>query len=381
MRFRPPEWGVRPGGDRALQGRNPSAPAPSTLVPDGRSPSADPRHPSHAKAHYARAGAGRVLSGEAEKWAGRPHVVILGAGASRAACPKGDKNGEKLPLMVDLAEVAGMKDALQGWGIDYKRNFEDIFSELYEKGEADKTKELQRRMESYFGKLELPDGPTLYDLLVLSLGKNDIIATFNWDPLLAMAMERNVQSNLGMPQAVYPHGNVRIGYCERDKKYDRAGRSCTKCGEPYKDTPLLYPIRQKDYNKEPFVQAQWNTALRGLRQASVLTVFGYSAPKTDVEALKLVRNAWKNNKLRDRAEIEFIVGPDAVPEEVRKAWEPVIGTSHCRVLECFSESSIAHYPRRTGEAYERFVAGRPVKANPVPDNLGFEQLWEWMRRL
>ena len=364
-----------------MQGRNPNAPAPSTLVPDGRSPSADPRRPSHAKAHYARAGAGRVLSGEAKKRARRPHVVILGAGASYAAFLNGDRNGRTLPLMANLAEVVGMEDTLREWGIDYKRNFEDIFSELYEKGEAGKIKEVQRMVETHFRRLDLPDEPTLYDHLVLSLGKNDIIVSFNWDPLLAMAMERNVLSGLGMPQVVYPHGNVRIGYCERDKKYDNAGRPCTTCGEPYKNTPLLYPVRQKDYDKEPFVRAQWATALRGLRQASVLTVFGYSAPKTDVAAVELVQNAWNNNIRRDRAEIEFIVGPDAVPEEVRKAWEPVIGTNHCRVLERFSESSIAHYPRRTGEAYEMSVAGRPVKANPVPDNLGFEQLWEWMRRL
>lgn len=323
-----------------------------------------------------------MLSGEAEKWASRSHVVILGAGASRAACPKGDKNGKKLPLMADLAEVAGMKDALKGWGIDYRRNFENIFGELYEKGETDKTKELQRRMESYFGGLDLPDGPTLYDLLVLSLGKNDIVVSFNWDPLLDMAMERNVLSGLDRPRAVYPHGNVRIGYCERDKDHGSIGQPCTTCGEPYKNTPLLYPIRQKDYDKEPFIRAQWATALRGLRQAPVLTVFGYSAPKTDVAAVELIQNAWKNNNLRERAEIEFIVGPDAVPEEVEKSWEPVIGANPYRVLECFSESSIAHYPRRTCEAYyERSVAGRHVNANPVPDNLGLERLWEWMRRL
>ena len=89
--------------------------------------------------------------------------------------------------------------------------------------------------------------------------------TFNWDPLLAMAMARNVQSGLAMPQEVYPHGNVRIGYCERDKKYDSAGRRCTTCGEPYENTPRLYPIRQKDYDKEPFIRAQWATAQRGLR--------------------------------------------------------------------------------------------------------------------
>lgn len=32
----------------------------------------------------------------------KPHVVVLGAGASRATCPDGDKNGRKIPLMRDF---------------------------------------------------------------------------------------------------------------------------------------------------------------------------------------------------------------------------------------------------------------------------------------
>ena len=104
-----------------------------------------------------------MLSGEAEKWAGRPHVVILGAGASRAAFLNGDRNEEILPLMKDLAKVVGVEDALQEWGIDCGRNFEDVFSELYEKGEAGKIKELQRRVESLAG-WSFPTGPrsTIY---------------------------------------------------------------------------------------------------------------------------------------------------------------------------------------------------------------------------
>ncbi|MBS3101438.1 hypothetical protein J4204_04850 [Candidatus Woesearchaeota archaeon] len=39
----------------------------------------------------------------------RPHVVVLGAGASRATCPDGDKNGKKLPLMSDFVKILGLK--------------------------------------------------------------------------------------------------------------------------------------------------------------------------------------------------------------------------------------------------------------------------------
>jgi hypothetical protein len=41
---------------------------------------------------------------------GRPHVVLLGAGASYAAFPNGDKNGHKLPLLKDFVEVIGLHD-------------------------------------------------------------------------------------------------------------------------------------------------------------------------------------------------------------------------------------------------------------------------------
>jgi hypothetical protein len=34
----------------------------------------------------------------------RPRVVILGAGASIAACPSGDANGRRLPVMIDFVE-------------------------------------------------------------------------------------------------------------------------------------------------------------------------------------------------------------------------------------------------------------------------------------
>lgn len=33
-----------------------------------------------------------------------PHVVILGAGASRAAFPYGNAKGRRLPVMADLAD-------------------------------------------------------------------------------------------------------------------------------------------------------------------------------------------------------------------------------------------------------------------------------------
>ncbi len=39
---------------------------------------------------------------------GRPHVVILGAGASLAAFPNGDANGISLPLMYNFIKKLGL---------------------------------------------------------------------------------------------------------------------------------------------------------------------------------------------------------------------------------------------------------------------------------
>jgi len=53
----------------------------------------------------------------------RPHVVILGAGASRATCPTGDAEGRRLPVMVDLVDVLDLRPLLLKWGINADQNF------------------------------------------------------------------------------------------------------------------------------------------------------------------------------------------------------------------------------------------------------------------
>lgn len=60
----------------------------------------------------------------------RPHVVILGAGCSKAALPQGDANGMSLPLMDDFLDVVRpVKDALESAGVPIDgKNFEEIYS-------------------------------------------------------------------------------------------------------------------------------------------------------------------------------------------------------------------------------------------------------------
>ena len=62
----------------------------------------------------------------------RPHLVLLGAGASLAAFPNGEKNGMEMPLMNNFVEtVDGLSDYLNKYGIDYRgNNFDRFIMEL-----------------------------------------------------------------------------------------------------------------------------------------------------------------------------------------------------------------------------------------------------------
>ena len=52
-------------------------------------------------------------------------------------------------------------------------------------------------IHDYFHSLRIPPTPTLYDHLLLALRKKDVVATFNWDPLLLQAAKRCIEGGEG----------------------------------------------------------------------------------------------------------------------------------------------------------------------------------------
>lgn len=121
----------------------------------------------------------------------RAHTVILGAGATIAAIPNGDKNGKKSSVMTGLIEKLDLGDILATVSLKTTSdNLEDIYSELYARPECKEVvNELENRLYNYFSSLEIPDTPTVYDFLILSLTSKDVIATFNWDVLKEVLIE------------------------------------------------------------------------------------------------------------------------------------------------------------------------------------------------
>jgi len=313
----------------------------------------------------------------------RPHVVILGAGASRAAFPNGDNQGRKIPLMNDLVETVKLGPFIEKVCPDYKnKNFEDIYSMLSTDEKNERLKIfMEKKLYDYFSNLEYSYKPGIYDHLVLSLRETDLIATFNWDPFLMEAYRRN-QSRFRLPRIVFLHGNVTIGYCENDAVAGLNGNRCSKCRNKLIRSPLLFPVKEKNYNSDWLIANQWRVLSLYLKDAFMITIFGYRAPETDVEAIKIMKKAWGADKPRTMEQIEIITKPNANDEKISKQWSNFTYSHHYEIKHDFYESWIANHPRRTGEAYlNQYIYTKFIKNNPIPKDFSYMELWNWLASL
>jgi len=308
----------------------------------------------------------------------RPHFVLIGAGVSRAAFPNGDKNGNKLPLMDDFVEVLNIGSLLEGNNINYKgANFEVIYSEIHKSHNTELLFQIEEIVYRYFSKLELPEKPTIYDHLVLCLRPKDVIATFNWDPFLYDACLRN-HNKMSMPKIFFLHGNVRIGYCIDDWMKGLNGTICKRCGKPLRKSKLLYPIENKNYNDNEFIKAEWDAIKRYLSDAYVFTIFGYGAPQSDVEAIKLLKQGWGNKYQRNLEQVEVI--DIKVEDELRNLWDPFIHTHHYDIYTDFYDSIIANHPRRSCEAvWEAKMELGYLDNYKIPKELNFDEFQKWLQ--
>lgn len=303
---------------------------------------------------------------------GRPHLVLLGAGASKAALPLGDRRGRPVPLMREIAEELGLEELFPADLRDLAHtDFEAAYSRLFDHGDPI-VSELDALIGKYVSELRLPEEPNLYDYLNLCLRAKDVIFTFNWDPLLVQSQLRLHRAGVELlPRVFTLHGNVAIGYCEvcEQSGIGMVGRPCGGCGKPYQASRLLFPVEHKDYTSDPFIDREWRAMKYFLGQCFMFTIFGYSAPVTDVEAVAMLRAAWGDVSNRAMEQTEIIDRPGCDADELREKWDPFIHTHHFDVFDDFFSSWMAEHPRRTGEAYiAQFWEAQFISENPVPRN-------------
>lgn len=310
-----------------------------------------------------------------------PHVVILGAGASLATCPNGDGYGKELPVMKNFVKTLNLSGILKKANIDLRqRNFEKIYDRICkDKKQSYTRKELEKAIYNYFASMRLPDSPTIYDHLILSLRGKDVIATFNWDPLLIQAYRRN-SGKFNLPRLLFLHGNVTIGYCEKDHTLGVNGNTCTKCGRKFVSSKILYPIQNKNYHKDKFISGQWKELIYLMNHAFMLTIFGYGAPISDVSAVELLKQAWGDKVKRSMEQTEIIDVRNS--DDLRITWKPFMHTHHYEIHNDFYNSWIANHPRRTGEAYlNQYYKAKFIENNPIPRSVPFPELWGWLDKL
>lgn len=295
------------------------------------------------------------------------HVVLLGAGASRAAF------GKNLPVMNDFVQTLKLRPLIDEAGLDVgnEKNFEVIYDQLVCDSRHENTaRKIECRIREYFSGLALPVEATIYDRLLVSLRPTDAVFTFNWDPFLFDAYRRNYGA-VPLPGIFFLHGNVRIGACRGCGKWGARSVICPNCSQMFVDVPLLYPIGKKDYSKVLYIQSVWESAKLFFREAFTLTIFGYGAPASDVAAVQLLRLAWVNEE-RPRTFEHIEIIDTATQSDLYDRWSPFTPTHHCHFTTAFKNSHIARWPRRSCESYfYPMTQGKPCEDFPLPptDNL------------
>lgn len=285
----------------------------------------------------------------------RPHLFILGAGATKATIPDGDKNGYKSPVMDGFLEELGLNYLLDTVKLQTKsHNIETIYSELVENPQyRDIVDKIENEIITYYQKIQITDKPTLYDYLILSLRKKDCIATFNWDPLLIQAYNRVNKITIDLPNMLFLHSCVEVGICEEcNQAVPLRNKFCPKCRKPLKMPKLLFPIAHKDYTQNVFIKNNWSAFDNYIKEACIVSIWGYSAPFSDKEARKRMLKAFSSS-FRSLDEIEII--DIASREQLCKKWAPFIKKTngHFNVYKSIFNSLIWEFPRRSIEGYTK----------------------------
>lgn len=285
----------------------------------------------------------------------KPHVVLLGAGASVAVLNDfngTDKYGKKTSVMNNFIQELGLDEIFNEYNYKpFSRNLEDIYSDLYEKPEyAELRSRLEVAIEDYYFDMVIPDEPTIYDMLILSLTHKDCIATFNWDPLLVQAYLRVKKITNDLPEIYYLHGNVFIGYCEKDFRFGAYHGKCPICNNRYSSVPLLYPIKNKNYDLNSLISSFLRQFSQQLKDAYIFTIFGYSAPKSDYEAVNLLKEIWNvSGKKLEQFEIIDILSKDELDEK----WKDFEFESHYEYHTSFYDTALSKFPRSSVESLIR----------------------------
>ncbi len=139
-------------------------------------------------------------------------------------------------------------------------------------------------------------------------------------------------------------------------------------------------MKHKDYNSDPYIKSEWDTLRHFLQRAYYVTIFGYSAPQTDVEARDLMLEVWKENPTRELAEIDIV---DIKPrDELEAVWKIFFVRQHYGISPDIFHTTLLRHPRRSCDAFAMAtLQNDPWEENPVPRFDKLTELQGWMAPL
>lgn len=283
--------------------------------------------------------------------------------------------------MADLIDVVELRPILELAGINMSEpNLEVIYQEIATAPDhQDTAAQIESTIREYFERIKIPENANFYDYLLLSLRDKDLVATFNWDPLLLQAYRRNAWVR-HLPKILFLHGNVAIGLCLDCRIVGPIGMKCENCGHELEPSRLLYPIQDKDYVSDPFIEGEWDALKRYLTEAYILTIVGYSAPDADTAAIDMMMQVWDENQARELAQIEIV---NTQPkEQLVEAWSPFFVRDHYHITKTIHRTLQARYPRRSCDAFgSASLLVTPWAINQMPELPDLRSLQAWFRPL
>ncbi|WP_372369692.1 hypothetical protein [Candidatus Uabimicrobium sp. HlEnr_7] len=181
-----------------------------------------------------------------------------------------------------------------------------------------------------------------------------------------------------LPRVIFLHGNTAVGVCIKHKQKGYLHTTCEKCGEQLAQTRLLYPIEEKNYHADQYIRNEWNLLTCALKDAAIITIFGYGAPSSDQSALELMQNSWRNKQTELTEVIDI-----RRSSELRNIWTHFhFAPQRFDIYKKFFKSWMACHPRRSVEAYtDQTIFAEFISNNPIVKQQTLEDVWEWFREL
>ena len=152
---------------------------------------------------------------------------------------------------------------------------------------------------------------------------------------------------------------------------------CIHCGSALVPTKLLFPVNDKDYTSDPVIKEAWTHLDWYLGNAYFLTIFGYSAPITDVEARTRIVARIGSNSMKNLMQLEIV---DVATDDLLNGnLKEVVEGIHYGSSMTIDHSWLTSHPRLTCEAlWEATMMLKPIKPIELPKTKNLFELQQWV---